>query len=185
MLDCPDIVYTITIWRNYIRYFYRTLIYLGFQCLVFPQLRTVYLRLFGANIGKNSIIHSVKFFNYYRGGFGNLKIGNDCFLGNDVLLDLASQITLGDQVTIAERSMIITHLNVGYQDHPLQKQFPSTCAPVVIESGCFIGINTVILDGVTIGAKSFVAACSLVIKSIPANSCVGGIPAQNLKDINA
>jgi acetyltransferase-like isoleucine patch superfamily enzyme len=107
-------------------------------------------------------------------------MGNDCFLGNGVSLDLAAPITLGNQVTLAERVCVLTHLNVGYKDHPLQTRFPSRARETKIENGCFLGVGTVVLDGLTIGSESFVAACSLVRDSVPAKSLVGGVPAKPL-----
>src|SRR5687768_7416715 len=80
-----------------------TALYLGFRALPIPQLRAAYLRLLGARIGPNTILHSVKFMNYYRTGFSGLTIGRDCFIGEETLLDLASPLTLEDQVTLAER----------------------------------------------------------------------------------
>jgi len=36
-----------------------------------PQLRAPFLRLMGAKIGKGTIVHNVRFFNLYRGGFSS------------------------------------------------------------------------------------------------------------------
>lgn len=167
-----------------VRFLIGTLICLGFGLMPFPPLRVWYLRLFGARVGKNSVIHGIRFFNYYRGGFGNLTIGDYCFLGDEVVFDLAAPISLGNHVTMANRSAIITHLNVGYHDHPLQSYFPSHCRPVTVEEGCFIGFNSVILDGVTIGAKSFVGACSLVKDSLPGGTFVAGVPVRTIKNLD-
>ncbi len=154
------------------------LVYLVFRCLPYPPLRTAFLKIAGAKIGKNTVIHSIKFFNFYRGTFSNLQIGNDCFLGNEVMFDLAAPIHLGDQVTIAERSIILTHTNVGYTDHPLQSRIPSKTAAVVIKSGCFIGVNSVVLCGVSIGEQTAIGSLSLVDKDVPAQSVYGGVPAR-------
>jgi acetyltransferase-like isoleucine patch superfamily enzyme len=165
------------------KFFWGTLVYLGFRGLIFPPLRVWYLRLFGAKIGKGCVFHSIRFFNYYRAGFSALKVGDHCFLGNEVLLDLAGEITLGNHVTLSERSVILTHLNVGYKDHPLQNSFPSRCRPVVIEDGSFVGVNAIILDGVTLGVHSFIAAASVVNESIPKESLAGGTPAKVIRKI--
>ena len=61
-----------------------------------------------------SILHDVRFFNLYRRGLAGLEIGDDCFVGDECLLDLAEAIVLEDQVTLAERVLVLTHTNVGY-----------------------------------------------------------------------
>ncbi len=164
-----------------LRFLIWPLVYGLFRLIPYPQIRTVYLRLWGAHIGSNCIIHDVKFFNFYRGTFRNLTLGNECFIGNDVLLDLAAPITLGNQVTIAERSVVLTHSNVGYGDHPLQKYLPAKTAAVTIESGSFIGANTVVLCGVNIGAQVAIGSASLVDSHIPAKSLFGGVPARLIR----
>jgi acetyltransferase-like isoleucine patch superfamily enzyme len=148
-----------------------------------PQLRVFLLRLFGSTIGKNTLIHNAEFINCYRRGFGGLKIGKNCFIGNQVLFDLADEIILEDHVTISERSAILTHTNVGYKDHPLQEIFPAFSKPVVLKTGCFIGVNTTILPGTTVGRKTFVGACSLINKDVPDDSMVAGIPYQILRKL--
>ena len=155
-----------------------------FNILGYPNLRILFLRIFGCQIGKNVDIHIIKLFNLYAGKFSNLSIGHNSFIGDDCLFDLANKIKLGEHVTLAERVTILTHTNVGYKDHPLQKYFPRIDAPVEFKDGCFIGANATILPGVIIGEKSFVAAGSVVTKTVEPGFVVAGVPAKIIKKIN-
>lgn len=170
----------IKIWR----FFWQVPILGLFNLLGFPNFRVIFLRIMRVKIGRYCVIHKLKLFNLYRGKFSNLKIGNHCFIGDECLLDLADNITLGNQVTLAERVSVLTHTNVGYEDHPLQKFFPKKQAPVEFKNGCFIGANSTILPGVVIGEKSFVAAGSVVTNSIPPKTLAGGVPARKIRKIN-
>lgn len=154
-----------------------------FNILGYPPFRIWFLKLFGSKIGRNAVIHKINFFNLYRGKFSFLTIGGNSFIGDDCLLDLADQIIIGRHVTLAERVTVLTHTNVGWKDHPLQKYFPAFQKPVVFQDGCFIGTNTTILPGVTIGEQSFVAAGSVVAKDVPDKTLVGGVPAKIIKEI--
>ena len=169
--------------RKLVRFFLSTLFLAAFNWLLFPPLRRWALQLAGAKIGANSIIQALHFFNAYRKGFRGLTLGASCLLGDECLLDLADSITLGDHVTLAERVTILTHTNVGYADHPLQKYFPAFSAPVNIESGAFVGANATILPGVTIGKGAFIAAGSVVTENVPAWTMVGGVPARIIREI--
>ena len=164
-----------------LRFGFFSLALLPYRVLLFPQLRAPYLRLLGARLGRRTIVHDVRFFNLYRRGLPGLTIGDECFLGDECLLDLADEIRLGRQVTLAERVLILTHTNVGYADHPLQRFFPATNAPVVIGDGAFVGANVTLLPGVNIGPRAFVAAGSVVTRDVPADTVVAGVPAKALR----
>lgn len=169
--------------RRAFRYFYLTLLHALFRCSLFPPVRRWFLILLGAKVGKDVVINRIRFFNYDRKGFKGLKIGNKVFIGDECLLDLAESIELGDHVTLAERVTILTHINVGYKDHPLQKKFKSKTEPIHIHRGCFVGACSTLLAGVHIGEESLVGAGSLVNKDVPSHSAVAGVPAQKIKEI--
>ena len=170
-------------WRRAARFGVFTLAMVPYRLALVPQLRGPWLRLLGARLGRRTIVHDVRFFNLYRRGLSGLDVGDECFLGDECLLDLAEGIRLGRQVTLAERVLILTHTNVGYSDHPLQSRFPAMAAPVTIETGAFLGANVTVLPGVTIGARSFVAAGSVVTGDVPPDTLVGGVPARPLRSL--
>lgn len=55
--------------------------------------------------------------------------------------------------------------------------------PVVIKNGVFIGANSIILKGVTIGEKAIVGAGSVVTRSIPDGEIWAGNPAKFIRKI--
>jgi acetyltransferase-like isoleucine patch superfamily enzyme len=165
------------------RFGFFTLAMVPYRLALFPQLRAPWLRLLGARIGHRTILHDVRLFNLYRRGLSGLEIADDCFLGDECLLDLAEGIRLERQVTLAERVLVLTHTNVGYQDHPLQRHFPAMATPVVVETGAFLGANVTVLPGVRIGACSFVAAGSVVTGDVPPRTLVAGVPARVIRAI--
>jgi acetyltransferase-like isoleucine patch superfamily enzyme len=158
-----------------------TLAMIPYRLALFPQVRSAWLRVLGARIGRGAILHDVRFFNLYRRGFGGLAMGRDCFVGDECLIDLAEAVSLEDQVTLAERVLVLTHTNVGYHDHPLQKQFPPMAAAVVVEAGSFVGAGVTLLPGVRVGRGSFVAAGSVVTEDVPPATLVAGVPARAVR----
>ena len=170
-------------WGRALRFGFLTLAMVPYRLALLPPLRAAWLRLLGARIGQRTILHDVRFFNLYRRGLPGLEIGRECFVGDECLLDLAEGVRLGDQVTLAERVTVLTHMNVGYHDHPLQSHFPPVAAPVTFEPGCFVGAGVTILPGTTIGARAFVAAGSVVTRDVPPRSLVAGVPARVVREI--
>ena len=104
-------------------------------------------------------------------------------MGDETLIDLYNNVILEDSVSIAQRVTVLTHMNVGYKNHPLQKYFPSSSSSVILRQGCMVGACSTILPGVTIGEKSMVAAGSVVTKDVPHNTLVAGVPARIIRNI--
>ena len=111
----------------------------------------------GLSIGNNSAIGSYS----YIGARGEIKIGND--------------VIMGPMVT-----MFSENHNYGNLDLPIRKQGEFRKG-IIIEDDCWIGTGSTILDGVTVGRGSVIAARSVVTKSVEAYSVVAGIPAQQIK----
>jgi acetyltransferase-like isoleucine patch superfamily enzyme len=169
-------------WRKAIRFgFFHTVgILLG---LADPVTRVWMLRRCGARLGPETLVHDVRFINLYRAGFPAFETGRCCFVGEDCLLDLADRIVLGEHVTLAERVTVLTHVNVGYRDHPLQAVFPAKTAPVILENGCFVATGATLLPGVTVGARGAVAAGAVVTENVPSGWLVAGIPARPVREL--
>jgi acetyltransferase-like isoleucine patch superfamily enzyme len=91
----------------------------------------------------------------------------------------AQRITIGDHVTVGANTTLI-----DTDFHPIEAQerrthpADATTAPIVIEDDVFIGMNCLILKGVTIGRGSVIGAGSVVVKSIPPGVIAAGNPAQ-------
>lgn len=149
-----------------------------------PPIRVWLLRLAGASIGKDTVLFDVKFSNLYHYGFKKLNIENRVFLGDEVMLDVRGGVVLEDDVTVSNRVTIVSHSNVGFEDHPLQKKYPTKESLVVIKSGAYIGTGAIILPGVTIGRESIVGAGSVVTRDVPDHVLVAGVPTKIKKKLS-
>lgn len=79
----------------------------------------------------------------------------------------------------AQRLIDAQALAPFFKDRPPRPRL--TTAPVKICDNVWIGMNAVILKGLTIGENSVVAAGAVVTKSVPANTIVAGNPAVVVK----
>ena len=92
-------------------------------------------------------------------------------------------------ITIGERCVIGGNVKILDNDfHPVDPalRISNPCenygkAPIVIGNNVFVGCNSLILKGVTIGENSVIGAGSVVCNSVPANCVVAGNPARIVK----
>ena len=128
---------------------------------VLNKLYTAYIRYFilRGRCGKNCLFH----FPVYIYAPTNLKVGHNVKIGPFCTLLCQGGISLGDNVLIASNTTISS---VGHELKP-EKRTLNTFETVNINKNVWIGVGSIILQGVTIGANSVVGAGSLVTKSIP------------------
>jgi acetyltransferase-like isoleucine patch superfamily enzyme len=95
----------------------------------------------------------------------------------------AERITIGDRVTVGANCTIID-TDFHPLDPALRRLHPQAAktAPVVVEDDVFIGMNCIILKGVTVGRGSVVGAGSVVTKDVPPGAIVAGNPARIIKN---
>ena len=118
--------------------------------------------------------------------YRNVTIGNDVYIGPHALfLCTESQIFIGNKVLFGPHVTIIggDHriTDVGRFIYDVLDKHPEDDQDVHIEDDVWIGTNTTLLKGVTVGRGSVVAAGALVTKDVPPYAIVGGVPAKVLK----
>jgi len=113
------------------------------------------------------------------------KIGKNVFISGGNILDRVRPdlITIEDYVSLAGGVYILTHSNPTTPLREILGESSHKIAPVVIKKGAWIGVNCVIMPGVTIGENAIVAAGSVVTKDVPSYTVVGGVVAKEIKKI--
>lgn len=129
----------------------RKLINIYWNYIASPE---AYLRHFGAQVGKHCLISSKNF-------------GTEPYL-----------ISIGDNVQITHGVSI--HCHGG--GNIMRRTIPDFDAfgKVIIQDWAYIGAYSQIMPGVTIGEGAIIAAGSIVTKSVPPYTIVGGNPARTI-----
>lgn len=114
---------------------------------------------------------------YLRSHFG-MDIGKNVIIARTVHLDKNINprgIHIGDNTWVLRNAMILAH------DYCRGKNGTGKRYDTYIGKNCVIGINSIILPGLSIGDHCVVAAGAVVTKDIPSNSMVAGNPAKVLR----
>ncbi len=139
----------------------------------------------------------------FRGGIqalfgGKVRIGNNLFFGSGSCIQAKEQVVIGDNVIIASNVLIVDNNNhpvsppkreemsmcEDYMTDPLWTWEYACSKPIIIEDNVWIGRDSRILKGVTVGRGSIVALGAIVTKDVPAYTVVAGNPAVVVKDLS-
>ena len=108
-----------------------------------------------------------------------INIGNNCLIGENC--HVRGDVTLGDDVMLAQHVSLISFQHNFYRsDVPIRLQ-GETFSKIVIGNDVWIGLNAIILAGVSIGDHAIVAAGAVVSKPVPNWAIVGGVPSEIIK----
>lgn len=149
-------------------------------------------------IGKNNVLACSLIF---ESDDGLIKIGNNNFINGNTKLISRNSIEIGDFVTIAWNVTIYDHdshsLNALDRRADIEQQFLQARAgnslitnknwatvnsrPIKICNDVWIGMNAIILKGVTVGEGAIVAAGAVVTKDVAPYTVVAGNPAVMVK----
>ena len=142
-------------------------------------------------------MHGEKLQNNFRGGgknIGQIQVGygsyiqvgknaelsiGDTFINREVKIICNKKITIGDGCIIAMGTVIRD--NDG-GSHRLLSPGYTNAKPVSIGNHVWLGENSMVLKGVTIGDGAVVAASSVVTCDVPPHCLVAGTPARGIRE---
>lgn len=110
-----------------------------------------------------------------------IKIGSNSTIGYNTFIFCSEKIVIGDNCLIAPFVYIVD------SDHQIKKsslinEQENDIAPVMIGDDVWIGSNSLVLKGVSIGEGAVVAANSVVNKDVPPYEVWGGSPAKKIDE---
>jgi acetyltransferase-like isoleucine patch superfamily enzyme len=141
------------------------------------EIRALFSELIGNKVDESFLLIPP----FYTVGGHETNIGCNVFINQNCTFYDLGGLSIADNVLIGPNVSIIT------ASHPLEPGLRRTTTigkPIVIERNVWIAAGAIIVGGVTLGENSVVAAGSVVTKSVPPNTLVGGNPARIIRLIN-
>jgi len=139
------------------------------------EIRDLLGQITDSEIDESITVFTPLYINYGK----HTRIGKNVFINfGCTLLDLGG-ITIEDNVLIGPN---VSLLSEGHPVSP-QERHSLKVAQIHIKKNVWIGAGATILQGVTIGENSIVAAGAVVSQDVPDNTIVGGIPAKIIREI--
>jgi virginiamycin A acetyltransferase len=114
----------------------------------------------------------------FAGGDGDITIGSDCRINSTCVIYCGNGVSIGNDVLISAGTILIP-ADHAYLDSetPVRLQgFLANKGGVVIEDDCWIGANSVLLDGAHLRRGVVVRPGTVIDREVPAYSVIGGNP---------
>jgi acetyltransferase-like isoleucine patch superfamily enzyme len=132
-------------------------------------------------IGKNCLLQRNIVFTFY-GPYSegrSIEIKDNVFIGKDCEFNINCSIIINSYSNVSSGCKFIDH-DHGIKLNELIGPQPAVKKEIIIEEDVWLGVNVVVLKGVTIGRGAVVGAGAVVTRSIPSNEIWGGIPAKKI-----
>lgn len=128
------------------------------------------------NIGRKvQLYNGVKLSAWGNNGHAEIIIGDNTNIGD------RTEIHAGNKVEIGSNCNISWDVCIMDRDYHKLNGIEEIIKPIKIGDNVWIGCNSLILKGVTIGNGAIIAAGSVVTKNVESNTIVGGNPARVIK----
>lgn len=111
-----------------------------------------------------------------------LKTGSNCWFGKNVTIHGNGTVVLGDNCDIAKNVTFLTGVHATDPQEPDTEE--SLKPSIFLGDGCWIGADATLGRNITIGKGSMVLADSCVLKSMPENTLIGGVPARIVRKLD-
>ncbi|MBN8475321.1 MAG: acyltransferase [Sulfuritalea sp.] len=113
---------------------------------------------------------------YVQGGNGGVRLGDRVEVNNFSIVNGTGGVDIGDDTLIGPGVRIISYQH-GYARGATIRSQPVDARPIRIGRDVWLGANSIILAGVTIGDGAVVAAGAVVREDVPSHAVVAGVPA--------
>jgi acetyltransferase-like isoleucine patch superfamily enzyme len=130
-------------------------------------------------LGINSVIEE---FSTVNNGVGDVLIGDKTIIGlGNVII---GPVKIGNNVMLAQ-NIVVSGLNHGFEDVTMPPSMQKvTCKQIIISDDVWIGANSVLTAGISIGKHTVIGAGSVVTKDLPEFCVAVGNPARVIKKYN-
>lgn len=149
-------------------------IFVGTRPWTFPLKRKL-LNWGGYDIGENSkVVGPIYIYGQFRCE-ANCWVGKNLFVNGNGVVEIGNNCDIGPEVIFQTRGHKIGDSQRRAGEGELYQQ--------VIGNGVWIGGRSTFLKSVHVGDGSVIAGCACVLKDVPSNVIVGGVPAHILREL--
>lgn len=164
---------------NHSQYIWKIINSIQSSALISQFARTKILRFLGFNIHSTARIAE----NVYLGS-NNLKMGKETFINIGSFIDGSASVIIDDYVRCGPYVKILTGTH-KYRNSVIRRRTEdgTLAKTVTIKKGCWVGMGSIIMPGITIAEGCIISAGAVVINDTEPNGLYAGVPAKRVKEL--
>ncbi|WP_300277507.1 serine O-acetyltransferase EpsC [Peptacetobacter sp.] len=141
----------------------------------YPGIHAIFFHRIAHFINKIGLKFLARFVSQLSRFLTGIEIHPGATIGKRLFIDHGNGIVIGETAEIGDDVVIFHQVTLGGTGHDKGKRHPT------IENGVTISTGAKVLGNIRIGSNSKIGANAVVLKNVPKNSTVVGIPAKVVK----
>jgi serine O-acetyltransferase len=140
--------------------------------LCYPGLHAVWMQRITARLWRAKLRLIARMLSQFSRFVTGIEIHPGAIIGRRVFIDHGAGVVIGETAIVGDDVTLYQGVTLGGTGHERGKRHPT------LRDGVFVGSNAQILGNICIGENSRVGAGSVVLRDVPPNSTVVGVPAH-------
>jgi serine O-acetyltransferase len=140
--------------------------------LCYPGLHAVWIQRITARLWRAKLRLIARLLSQFARLVTGIEIHPGATIGRRVFIDHGSGVVIGETAIVGDDVTLYQGVTLGGTGHERGKRHPT------LRDGVFVGSNAQVLGNICIGENSRVGAGSVVLRDVPPNSTVVGVPAH-------
>jgi serine O-acetyltransferase len=140
--------------------------------LCYPGLHAVWMQRITSRLWRAKLRLIARLLSQFARLITGIEIHPGATIGRRVFIDHGSGVVIGETATVGDDVTLYQGVTLGGTGHERGKRHPT------LRDGVFVGSNAQVLGNICIGENSRVGAGSVVLRDVPPNSTVVGVPAH-------
>lgn len=140
--------------------------------LCYPGLHAIVWHRLAHRLYRRQWMLLARLVSQYSRGLTGIEIHPGAVIGRRLFIDHGMGVVIGETAEIGDDVLIYQGVTIGGTGHAHGKRHPT------IGNGVVVGAGAKVLGNILVGNRSKIGAGSVVVKSVPENSTVVGIPGK-------
>jgi serine O-acetyltransferase len=146
--------------------------------LVYPGLHALWMHRFAHRMWQEDLKFAARLLAHFNRHLTGIEIHPGAHIGRRVVIDHGMGIVIGETASVGDGCLLYKGVVLGGTSLARTKRHPT------LQAGVVVGSNACILGAITIGERARIGSGSVVVRPVPAEATVVGVPGRIIGSID-